>query len=147
MSTPFSKIINIFLNEMKSRDFTLISNADIIVYLDDLVIVSALADFTYCTKDLSVFTESTLTVDGSFTATLTYEECNIIAKNVLMRYLNREVYNQELLRQDVGDRDFKLTSGHMLLAKLLDLKAVTSSDIKDLKYNYQYQYLTSDDLS
>lgn len=147
MSTPFSKIINIFLNEMKSRDFTLIDSEDLIIYLDSLVITSANADFTYCTKDLSAFTESTLTVDGSFTATLTYEECNIIAKNVLMRYLNREVYNQELLRQDVGDHDFKLTSGHMLLSKLLDLKAVTSSDIKDLKYNYQYQYLTSDDLS
>ena len=113
MSTPFSKPINIFLNEIDDSELALYSAIDLKKYLDDLVIISANADFTYCdkTKDLSqytesVFTNSVLTTDGSFDDSLTLVECNIIAKYMLLRYLNGKIYNESLLKQSLGDKDY-----------------------------------------
>ena len=147
MSTPFSKITNIFLNEIDDKDLALYEEEDLVKYLDDLTIISANADFVYCTKDLSAYTESTLVTEGSFTSDLTLQECNIIAKYVLLRYLNQKINNQDLLRVELGDKDYKLSSGHMLLSALLKLKESTLEDIHELKFNYVYGYTTSDDLS
>lgn len=147
MSTPFSKIINIFLNEIDDKDLALYEEEDLVKYLDDLTIISGNADFVYCTKDLSKYTESTLVAEGSFTEDLTLEECNIIAKYVLLRYLNQKINSQEILRVELGDKDYKLSSGHMLLSALLKLKESTLEDIHNYKFCYEYRHATSDDLS
>jgi hypothetical protein len=145
MATPFSKITNIFLNEIDDKDLALIEESDLIKYLDDLIIVSANADFVYCTKDLNKYTESTLVTEGSFTDDLTLEECNIIAKYVLLRYLNQKINSQDLLRIELGDKDYKMSSGHMLLSALLKLKESTLEDIYNLRFTYIYRHTTSDD--
>ncbi len=147
MSTPFSKIINIFLNEIDDKDLALYDEEDLVKYLDDLTIISGNADFVYCTKDLSKYTESTLVTEGSFTENLTLEECNIIAKYVLLRYLNQKINSQDLLRVELGDKDYKLSSGHMLLSALLKLKESTLEDIHNYKFCYEYRHAISDDLS
>lgn len=117
MSTPFSKIDDMFLSDISDDtflDYTEDEREDILNNLR----IKAITRFKACKQDLSDKDEEARV----FNQDLSDEVCLIIATIMRKFWLNDKVYNLELLKQRMSTKDWRLTSQaeHMLRLTVLN---------------------------
>lgn len=138
MSTPYSEIDEMFLNDIKDDTLLLFDVDDREKKLNDLR-VKAITKFKACIKDLSDRNENL----KQFNQDLTDEEKLIIATAMRKFWLNDKVYDMKLLRQKFTTKDWKMTSQATHLLRLLDLKDNLERELSKMIVSYTlYAYMS-----
>lgn len=101
-------------------------------------LLSSIIKFPRCKTDLSDKDDTTAT----FNNTLSYYEKELLAKLMIGEWIEPQINHLLMVRQLLGDTDFKLTSQANHLMALLKLKDSVISDVDYWKV--QYTYDTSD---
>lgn len=131
MSTPLSDIYNIFLSQV-GLDILAELEQDVAeeIMLDYLV--CAITDFDICKKDLTISADAIV-------SDLTLEEKMILAKSMILYWLQPKKLKEDTLRNAITDGDYNKKSSANLLDKLIKLDEHTKADIKRRLYRYSFR--------
>lgn len=141
MSTPYSKIYNKFLTDIKDDtllDFTVEERMEIL----DSLLKKSISRFKACQINLLdrteriPATEITPAIEGQFNQDLTEEEMNILATIMRKYWLNDKIYNLELLQQKITSKDWKLMSQSNHLIRLIALGQELDKEISRMIVDY-----------
>lgn len=142
MATPYSDVINVFLN--KITDYDLPSFSDTL--RDSLVIgymKSACVKFKHiCKIDLSDRDES----EKIFNQDLDDEIIEIIAENMLIEWLKPKVLNTDNFKNVLNTKDFSLFSPANLLEKTKDTMDMITKNARKLINNYSFNHANPEEL-
>ena len=161
------KDLNNYISYSETRDSLIINReqAEVVVkksenIKENIVILSVngfeVTEFTYdvLENDIRINynfktndeVEITQCFEGEFKEDLSHREKYIIALGAYMHYSNQLINDEELLRTQIGDKDYSRTSNANMLKTLISLKETL--EIKLDKYINQYVYssLISNDL-
>ena len=131
MSTPVQDIYKIFLSQI---------GADLLSELDqevaeDLMLTyleGSTVEFDICRKDLSI-------VDGCFIDNLELDEKYILAKGMILYWLQPKINREETLKVAVTVSDYNKKSTAPLLDKLIKLWEKTENDLRKRKNKYSWK--------
>ncbi len=136
MSTPYSKIDNMFLSDISDDtllDYVEEERSEILNNLR----VKAITRFKACKKDLTDRDDEI----QQFNEVLTDEECLIIATIMRRFWLNDKIYNLELIKQRMSTKDWKQTSQAEHLLRMTVLKQDLENEISRMIVDYTiYNY-------
>jgi hypothetical protein len=132
LSTQYSLIYDRFLSKITDYDLANLTDQELestlLKYLRN-----AVANFKYCTKDLKN-RDDALQV---FNIDLNEIEQEIIAKLMVIEWVNPYINTQENIRQVLGSNDYKIYSPANLLDKLLSLRKAMQNEVQnDLTFYY-----------
>lgn len=142
MSTPFSKIYDKFLSQIEDSDIANLSEGDLKATLFSYMDTSISLDFKQCKKDLLNHIDEK---KEEFTIDITNEEINIIALGMVVAYLQPKIRHEQLLIQQIGDRDYKTFSGANLLKELMELERLTKRRLREYVNSYTYNKMLQGD--
>lgn len=131
MSTPYSKINDMFLSDISDDTFLDYTDDEREDILDSLRI-KAITRFKACKQDLSDRDETAKV----FNQDLSDEVCLIIATIMRKFWLNDKVYNLELLKQRMSTKDWRLTSQAEHLLRLTILNQELEKEISRMIVSY-----------
>ena len=131
MGTPFSEIDNMFLHSIRDDTFLRFAEIDRDAILDDLR-TKAETRFKACKKDLS---NKDLELK-QYNEELTEEEKLIIATCMKKHWLSDKMYNLELLKQRMSNKDWRLSSQSEHLYRLILLSNKLESEISAMIVQY-----------
>jgi len=137
MATEFKKVYDKFLFQVRDLEFDLFDDAELEQILYNYL-ENATVEFKQCRNDLNDF-DSEL---GQFNKDLTVEEIYIISLGMVLHWLRPKINREELLKQSIGDRDYKLASNWQTLGKLMDRELMIQSNLRN--YISKYQYIASE---
>jgi hypothetical protein len=132
MATPYSDIYDRFMSAI--TDYDLLGMADVDVENTLLkYLKSSISDFKFCTQDLTNRDD----VTGTFNIDLSESEQEILAKFMIIKWLNPIVNNLDNLKQKFGTRDFQLFSSSAHLKELKDLRDLLQKEANsDMEFYY-----------
>lgn len=134
MATPFSNIYDKFLLSIDDVNINKLSDE----LMDDLLYKyldkSVSLEFKKCKKNLK---DIDLT-NKQFNETLTNEEEWIVSQGMVLTYIGNNTQKQKLLKQSLGDRDYKISSNHLTLNSLIELETKTRKILKKYLIDYSY---------
>lgn len=132
MSTAYSSIYDRFLS--KIHDYELAELSDSILENELLKFLkSSISEFKYCTKDLSDRDD----IVGKFNIVLTELEQEVLAKQMVIQWINPKLYREENISNILSPKDYQSFSPANLLDKLTKLKNDMKSEVNtDLVYYY-----------
>jgi hypothetical protein len=132
MTTPFEKVFNSFLSKI---DDNLYSNFEFDIESDlTKLLNSAIVQFDF--PKVNIFDKD----DDiqQFNVDLSLHEIEILANLMKLEWIKRQMNSVNLLKQMIGDKDFRLTSQANHLKVLIDLKMETEKEINSLVTKYSY---------
>jgi hypothetical protein len=132
LSTQYSLIYDRFLSKITDYDLANLTDQELestlLKYLRN-----AVANFKYCTKDLKDRDDAL----QMFNIDLNEFEQEIIAKLMVIEWVNPYINSQENIRQVLGSNDYKIYSPANLLDKLLSLRKAMQNEVQnDLTFYY-----------
>jgi len=136
MATPYQDVFNIFLG--KISDYTLASYTD--EQLDEIFINfldGACVRFKACQQDL-FSRDDTL---KQFNVNLTNEEKQILARAMVLEWIEPQISDALLIKQQMTDRDFQITSQANHLKGLMALKESIHVEVQKMISSYSYNGL------
>lgn len=133
MATTFDSIYDRFLSKINDYELAELVDGDLETQLLKYL-KGAISDFKYCVKDLSDRNEET----AEFSVTLTDTEQEILAKFMLVHWINPYVFRQENLRNALSSKDFNIYSPANLLDKLIDTRKEVVNDANSDMVHYYY---------
>jgi hypothetical protein len=132
MSTPFEKVFNSFLSKI---DDNLYSNLEFDVEADlTKLLNSAIVQFDFPKVDIFDKDDDL----QQFNVDLSIHEIEILSNLMKLEWIKRQMNSVNLLKQMIGDKDFRLTSQANHLKVLIDLKMETEKEINSLMTKYSY---------
>lgn len=142
MNTPFTNVFERFA--MKIKDYNLdrlytSSVTDYNTYLKGFLL-NVIPKFKQCETDLSDRDDTTMV----FNNTLSEEEELILSDMMVLEWTGREVRKLENLQNTLGDADFKIYSGAMLLSQGRKLLIDTKEEIDSLLTDYSWDNIDFD---
>lgn len=139
MSTPLKKIYNIFLTHIDDDLLSMLKRE----VADDMLLVylqGATVDFDVCKKDLTIIEPSEENgFEGYIISDLDLDEVFLLAKAMLLYWLNPKILREDNLKTMLTDHDYNQKSPANMLDKLLKLKEVTEKDFKKRKTKYTHK--------
>lgn len=142
MSTPFSKIYDKFLSQIIDSDFAEFTEEDLKTTLFGYMETAIALEFKQCKKNLLDHIDI---AKEEFTVNVTYEEIEIIALGMVVTYLRPKIRHEQLLVQQIGDRDYKVFSSANMLDKLLELEKVVTRRLREYTNSYTYNIMLQGD--
>lgn len=138
MSTPFTDVYSIFLNDITDRKFVdLLTPEELGDILEDYLMESTSIHFKQCKKDLNDIDD----VNKSFNQDLTREEKTILAKGMKLKWLDSNyIANESKLAMRLTTKDYKVFSPSNHLKVLVDIKKDAEKEIKALVISYLYDH-------
>lgn len=132
MATTYDNVYDRFLSKITDYELAALIDTDLenqlLKYLK-----SAITDFKYCTKDLTDRNDSSQT----FNIDLTETEQEILAKFMLVHWINPNILRLENIRDHVGSKDFSVFSPGNFLDKLKSLKTdLYNEAVSDMNFYY-----------
>ena len=121
MNTQLEEIYGLFLSSITDYDYLELETED---FNNEMLMLlkKSLSKFRY--KD-NIKIDSDL---GEFSKELTDSEMNVISLGMLSEYLKSKIYNIELLRMNLGSKDWQMYSQANHLKELMELKKETDAD-------------------
>ncbi len=139
MSTPFSDIYAIFLNDITdNRLIELLTPEELGDVLEDYLMESVAIHFKECKKDLN-----DMDADNQiFNVGLTHEEKVILAKGMKLKWLaSNFIANESRLVSRLTTKDYTIFSPANHLKVLLEINSETKKEIRELVMSYLYSHL------
>lgn len=137
MTTTYEEIYDRFLSKITDYELTALVDAELYEQLKKHL-KNAISDFVYCKQDLSLRNDA----GGTFTIALTDAEQGILAKFMVVQWVNPQVLRLENIRNELGNRDFQLFSPGNLLDKLSSLKKDLIREATEDMIFYHYNNLS-----
>lgn len=121
MNTQLEEVYGLFLSSITDYDYLELETED---FNNEMLMLlkKSLSKFRY--KD-NIKIDSDL---GEFSKELTDSEMNVISLGMLSEYLKSKIYNIELLRMNLGSKDWQMYSQANHLKELMELKKETDAD-------------------
>ena len=143
MSTPYDNIHNRVISKIQDRDLLSLSASSLQQILDDYL-GSAITKFVKPRVDLDDRDDGL----RLFNPTLSDREEEILALYELVSWINPQVNNVDLTKQNFSTKDIKWTSQANHSEKLLLLKkeSLAEADRLTIKYSYENSSSKLDDL-
>jgi hypothetical protein len=132
MSTPFEKVFDSFLSKIEDDLYTSLSvdiEADLTKLLNGAIVQFDFPKVDIFDKDDNM---------QQFNVDLSIHEIEILANLMKLEWIKRQLNSVSLLKQMLGDKDFRLTSQANHLKVLIDLKMETEKEINSLVTKYSY---------
>jgi len=132
MATSYNDIYDRFLSKITDYELADLLDEEITVELNKFM-RSAIVDFKYAESDRLVRNDES----KEFANDLTELEQEIISKFMIVHWLNPQILRLENVRNELGNKDFKLYSP----ANFLDKIRVLKRELKDEANNDMIYYL------
>jgi len=133
MSTPYSKIYDLFLNKISDDMFISLTTENKNAILNGYL-KSACSDFKKCKYDLSDRNDTT----QLFNVDLDDIEVEILSIGMVYNWINPKVLNVENLKNALNTKDFSQFSPANLLKEITSLRDKLKSEFKTAITNYTY---------
>jgi hypothetical protein len=132
MSTPYETLFDSFLSKIEDDLYTNIQfdiESDMIKLLNSAIVQFQFPKVNILDKDDDL---------QQFNVDLSIYEIEILANLMKLEWTKRQINSTNLMKQMIGDKDFRLTSQANHLKVLLDLKNETEKEINSLMTKYSY---------
>jgi|LSQX01.3.fsa_nt_gb hypothetical protein len=139
LSTPFSEIYTIFLNDITDQRLVdLLTPEELGDVLEDYLMESAAVHFKECKKDLN-----DMDLEAKvFNSNLTHEEKVILSKGMKLKWLQSNfIANESRLVSRLTTKDYRIFSPANHLKILLEINNETKTEIRELIMSYLYDHL------
>lgn len=134
MATPFNDVYPIFLSQITDYELTTIEEALLEENLQ-LWLMSAIGFFSNCRQNLYDF-DLTL---KQFNFDLGANEAQILAKLMLASYMNTHIIKEDLMRQSLNSKDYRMYSPANQIEALIKIKTQIDSEANTLMSRYSYR--------
>lgn len=132
MATSYDTIFDLFLSNITDYELAELIDAELETQLLKYL-KGAIVEFRYCIVDLTDRNDVTLT----FNIELSETEQSILAKFMLVKWINPNVLRLENIRQSLGNKDFQAYSGANFIDKLVMLKETLQTEAEeDMEFYY-----------
>lgn len=133
MTTPFDSIYPQFLSQV--TDYELATMDEIALEENlRLWLLGAIGFFSNCKHDLSDFD----LVTQQFNSDLNHMEKQILAKFMVIVYLDTHLVKEDLMKQSLNSKDYRMYSPANQIRALIDLKSQINSEANTLMSRYSY---------
>lgn len=133
MTTPFDTIYPQFLSQV--TDYELATMDEIALEENlQLWLLGAIGFFSNCKHDLSDFD----LVTQQFNSDLNHMEKQILAKFMVIVYLDTHLVKEDLMKQSLNSKDYRMYSPANQIRALIDLKSQINSEANTLMSRYSY---------
>lgn len=138
MATPFTEIYSIFLSGVTDFELDEMDEESLMMNLE-LWLLSAVSDFQSSQSDVNDY-DLTL---KQFNIDLHNDEKQILGKLMLLKYLDTQIYRQELLKEKLGSKDYRTYPPNEKLKSLQSLRKnlYLETESKITKYLYNINRL------
>lgn len=133
MTTPLTKIYNVFLHNIDDDILALLSPE----VVEDMLLIylqGACVEFTTCKKDLTIDLET-----NTIASELDADEIFILSRGMIMFWLQPKILREDTLRNMITDKDYNQSSPANMLDKLIKLKKLTEDDLIKRRRKYTYK--------
>lgn len=134
MFTTYDMIYDRFLSKITDYEMAEMIDDDLETQLLKYL-KGAISDFKYASKILTERDDAELT----FLRELTDLEQEILAKFMIIHWLNPQILRLENVRNELGNKDFKLYSPANFLEKTTKMKSEIKSEVNQDMVFYYYQ--------
>lgn len=126
MATSFNEIYPLFLSQIDDYDFGMISQEEMEGAMERYLIASLLT----VQETLTDVYDIDLT-NKQFNVDLEFPEKLLIAKAMKLEWVRGKKYSEELMRKDIGDRDYKAVQGTEYLETLTMVEKELKKEIRN----------------
>lgn len=134
MNTSYEKIYKIFLNKITDYDLGLLSDNELLLFCDS-VFLSAITKIKSFDMNNLTDRDDDLRI---FNSELTDVECEVIASQMVVEWVDRKINTTQLIHMFVGTKDESMASQANHIKLLLELKekqrSIVSIMMRDAKY-------------
>ncbi|WP_144509965.1 hypothetical protein [Bacillus sp. FJAT-22090] len=133
MATPFNEVYPLFLSQVTDYELAVMDE----VALEDnlqLWLMSSIGFFSNCKHDLSDFDLSL----NQFNVDLNHLEKQILSKFMVVVYLDTHLIKEDLMKQSLNSKDYRMYSPANQIKALIDLKSKINSEANTLMSRYSY---------
>jgi len=142
MSTSFIQINKKFLGLVDDYELGLIEDIELNEVLFNYLDLAKSLYFPQCKKDLENYTETDGV--GEFAEDLTSQEQYILALGMKKAWLSSKLNNADLMRKEIGDRDYKAVQGTTYIKELSKLDAQIEDEIHRYAVAYTYKNFSTE---
>lgn len=140
MNTSYEKIYNIFLNKITDFDLPVMSDEELTDYCRD-ILFSALVKLKSFDHNLSDRNDDL----GVFNEVLSDLECEVIACQMVVEWVDKKINTTQLLHMFVGTKDESMASQANHIKTLMDLKDKHRATVTGLMRDFKYQAWVEED--
>ena len=133
MATPFNEIYSLFLSQITDYNLAYLPTESLEENLQ-LWLLVALGYFSNCSHDLTDF-DLELKV---FNPDLTHNEKSILSKLMLSTYLDTHLIKEDLLKQNLNSKDYRMYSPANQIKALIEIKNKINQETNVLMSRYSY---------
>lgn len=133
MATPFNEIYPIFMSQITDYDLAQMPVTSVEENLQ-LWLMSAIGYFSNCKQNLSDF-DLTL---RQFNTDLNHVEKQILAKFMVVVYLDTHLIKEDLMKQSLNSKDYRMYSPANQIKALIEMKSKINSEANTLMSRYSY---------
>lgn len=141
MATPFTDVYSLFLSQITDYDLAKMPATSVEDNME-LWLFSAIGFFSSCRQDLFDFD---LTVK-QFNSDLNHVEKQIISKFMVVAYLDTHLIKEDLMKQSLNSKDYRMYSPANQIKALIELKSKINSEANTLISRYSYNVQSLKDL-
>lgn len=133
MATPFNEVYPLFLSQVTDYELAVMEEIDLEDNLQ-LWLMSSIGFFSNCKHDLSDFD----LMQKQFNADLNHLEKQILSKFMVVVYLDTHLIKEDLMKQSLNSKDYRMYSPANQIKALIDLKTKINSEANTLMSRYSY---------
>ena len=133
MATPFMDIYPLFLSQITDYNLATLPT-ELLEENMQLWLLGALGYFSNCSHDLTDF-DLELKV---FNPDLNHNEKLILSKLMLSSYLDTHLIKEDLLKQNLNSKDYRMYSPANQIKALIEIKIRINSEVNMLMSRYSY---------
>lgn len=126
--TPVTEIYDLFLKHLGKDDLLEIDESVLEDLLESYLYVS-ISNFEQCKQDLAI-------EDGYFKSELTWKEKQILAKGMLIPFVDTKILNRDALTIHITDSEYSIKSPATLLNNLLKTREMYVKELRKLRIGY-----------
>jgi hypothetical protein len=141
MATPFNDVYNLFLSQVTDKNLDKIPEISLKTNLQ-LWLMSATGFFSNCRQDLSDFD----LLSNQFNVDLTMAEKQILAKFMVVVYMDTHLIHDSLLKEQLNSKDYRTYSPAAKIKALIETKSSINSEANTLMSRYSYSIKNLKDL-
>ncbi|WP_171299773.1 hypothetical protein [Enterococcus cecorum] len=135
MATNFEDIYKIFISSIDSYELADYNEEQLYRYFEQLL-MSAIADCMQIQPNRRL--EEYDIEEKVFVEDLKHTEKVALARAMKLAWVSDKLYSEELMRKNIGDRDYKAEQGTDYLRRLSELDTKLRKEIEQLLIDYSY---------
>jgi hypothetical protein len=136
MATPYTEVYDYFLMLIDDYELASYEIDDFEDGLKKWLEIASSIYFVECNTDLINIMDDTL---EQFSTTLGKDEIVILAYGMVLAWLEPKINTLEIIRKELGTKDFRITSSQSHLNTLSNFRSESFRKLKFYKKQYEYK--------